>query len=379
MVYFLTLSLYPPCLCDIISGIQSFVTPSISSVVEGWRSSNVKKVQDYAWSITRRINATLSKPSIGPWSDPSNDKEKWRCKNLGVDKQGSRDTRGVTCTISSREHRSEGHAISHLTFIISSFGRITSVWGWNFWAWTSSQGGCTSLTWLVTRIWHTGWCRWPQKTQFWHILHFRNIVAKAGHLHFYVPKYYTFIPLSSICSIVWFFLLFFYILQLHNNYLVQYYQDSRARSPSFSPSRFPPQPRLRFQPRSRTHSSFSRPLFVSQLVSHPYFNLATRRYHPFPYSVLEFIRNPTAATRHITSQLAPSFVLFFRHGWSSLYYSITLFDIISILSNIFLYGRSRNVGNEKRMWADHSPGCASLPSSDILSHCWNTNTSTTLK
>ena len=28
---------------------------------------------------------------------------------------------------------------------------------------------------------------WPRKMRFWHILHFRNIVAKAGHLHFYVP------------------------------------------------------------------------------------------------------------------------------------------------------------------------------------------------
>ena len=44
---------------------------------------------------------------------------------------------------------------SDVIIIISSFGRITSVRSQNSWAWTSSQGGCTSLTRHVTRLWHS--------------------------------------------------------------------------------------------------------------------------------------------------------------------------------------------------------------------------------
>ena len=155
---------------------------------------------------------------------------------------------------------------------------------------------------------------WPR-----HILQFRNIVAKARHLHFYVPLtlWYTFIPLSSNFSIVWFFfLLFFYILQLTT---ILYSTTTTAELVPhwFSPSRCPPQPRFRSRPRSRARSSFSCPFSVSQLVSCPYFNLATRRFHPHPPSVLESIRNPTAASRHITPQLAQGFCFVFRHGQRS--------------------------------------------------------------
>jgi len=45
---------------------------------------------------------------------------------------------------------------------------------------------------------------WPRTTRFWHILHFRNVVAKAGHLHF-TYSHYTFIPPPSILGLFGFY------------------------------------------------------------------------------------------------------------------------------------------------------------------------------
>jgi len=110
--------------------------------------------------------------------------------------------------------------------------------------------------------------------------------------------------------------LVFFIVLLHftiNNHLLQYYHDNRACSASFFAISLPVAASFSFPVSFWRPFSFSRPFSLSRAhpsFSRPYFHLATRRFHPHPPSVLESIRNPTAATRRITPQLAPSFVLF---------------------------------------------------------------------
>ena len=127
-------------------------------------------------------------------------------------------------------------------------------------------------------------------------LHFRNSLQRLDIFIFLLHFHSAFVYFR----IIWYlFLLFFYILQLTTT-LYQYYHVNRAHSLSFSSSRCPSQPRFNSPSRFRAYPSFLR----------PYFHLAARRSHLRPLPMLEFIRNPTAAPRHITPQLPPSSVLF---------------------------------------------------------------------
>ena len=104
-------------------------------------------------------------------------------------------------------------------------------------------------------------------------------------VHFYISITLSFRFRPFSYYLVPFFIVL-YILQITTT-LYQYHHVNSARSPSFSSSRCPSQPRLRSQSRFSARSSFSR----------PYFHLATCRFHPPSPSVLESQPQQRATSR----------------------------------------------------------------------------------
>ena len=136
-----------------------------------------------------------------------------------------------------------------------------------------------------------------------------------------IPQLTAFITLSSIFGFS--FPLFLHVLhsQLHlvldyneqNQFPPRFRPLAARRNPVFALNLVFKRPFIRSCARFLSHNPFSAPFATSLTISHPNFvpKPAVSAHIPL-LSVLESIRNPTAATRHITHWLAPYLV--FIHG-----------------------------------------------------------------